>query len=52
MHICFPFFWEIIQVLVTVKITENNLIFFSDFFTTQLINIEFETLIMLYSDSA
>jgi hypothetical protein len=34
--ICFPFFLEI-QLLVTLKITENNLIFFPDFFTTQLI---------------
>jgi hypothetical protein len=34
--ICFPFFLEI-QLLVTVKITENNLKFLPDFFTTQLI---------------
>jgi hypothetical protein len=39
-----------IQLLVTVKITENNLIFFGCFYNST--NIEFETLIMLYSDSA
>jgi hypothetical protein len=46
--ICFPFFLET-QLLVTMKITENKKI---RIFLQFSYNVEFETLIMLYSDSA
>ena len=49
-HMFFFFFWKT-KPLITVKITENNLIFYFGFFYNSA-NIEFETLAMLYSDSA
>ena len=46
----FFFFWNT-KPLITVKITENDLIFCFGFFYNSA-NIEFETLAMLSSDSA